>query len=870
MSDRQDLEAQLRANLDRAGLTATEIRVLRDDYSGWRIAVVSPDFDGMSNEERRQTALAGLEHVKIQWLDLLTPEELQWAGSLPAEIEPEQLPLWPESLARAGRETGEALFPSSLEEDLDLPIVATFYSLRGGVGRSTALAYTAWVLADHGKKVVCADLDLEAPGLAALFDKESEIGEDQGIVDLLISIDQGNEPDVSKHLIRVSEKHELYCLPAGIPDADYARKLSFIDPEAWYREERNPLRELLELIGKKLPFKPDVVLLDSRTGITRLSGPLLFDLADLAFIVFFPHPQTRKGTEGLVRALLASRTRRSTPERPLAPEPRFVVSPIPAPRVLDVGLKYRRRAEEWIASWLDDSNHSDRHKFAISEIMHLIPYQEELAVSDRIFAERERWLVYAPLAEWIERFLPTAAEKQAPPIVSDRKNAILRELDFSTGTAEHQEDLLDTFVETAVISRALQTDVPLVIGRKGTGKTAIFRFLMESSNAMSCVILAPTKLRDSKSWQIGPSGFKEVDAFLTRNKIGWREFWTAYTCLACHVQLPEDDIFVPDALSEALQTLPRNEMEVIEVLERLLCMRKGPLLLDAWLQQIDDVAKNAWLLLFDGLDSGFGSSPDDRDRRTRAVAGLLSLVVDRGDALKQLRFKIMLREDIWRQLRFENKSHLYGRSVTLNWDAQSDYLTVVLRQALRSPSFRALLDPSDADRVTGKTARDAEAVYRAWNVLAGERMKGENTAYTANWVWKRLGDANGDHSPRILLQMFASATEQERREHEHTPYDRSILRPRVLRNSLATVSEHAISALLDEEFAELKPLCERLAELGRTPVHAQDLADLVNEVALAREVGLLAVHEGTASDPILYRVPDIYRLGLGMTRMGQP
>jgi cellulose biosynthesis protein BcsQ len=868
MNGSHDIKAQIHGNLDRAGITATEIRVLPDAYSGWRIAVVSPDFDGISNEERRQATLAGLEHVKIQWLDLLTPEELEWAGSLPAEIEPEQLPLWPESLARAGRETGEAVFPSSLEEDLELPIVATFYSLRGGVGRSTALAYAAWVLADHGKKVVCVDLDLEAPGLAALFDKESEIGEDQGIVDLLISIDQGNEPDVSDHLIRVSEKHELYCLPAGIPDADYARKLSFIDPEAWYREERNPLRELLELIGKKLPFKPDVVLLDSRTGITRLSGPLLFDLADLAFIVFFPHPQARKGTEGLVRALLASRTRRSTPERPLAPEPRFVVSPIPSPGLPKIVEHYQHRAVEWIAGWLSPPDLPRTRDWNESEITHFIPYQEELATSDEISTDRERWRVYEPLARWIERFLPTAAEEQMQPVVADRKSKVLEELEFPTGTAEHQAHLRDTFVETNIMTRALQPNVPLVIGRKGTGKTAVFRFLMESGENNAFVILAPTTLRGAMSWQLSPAGFKEAEKMFGAQGASWRELWTAYTCLACHLQWTDGRQVVPEPLRAALTPPPQSELEAIAVLERLLGTPKSSILLRQWLQHLDMAATETTLLLFDGLDSGFGSSHAERERRTDAVSGLLSMVVDVGETLKRLQFKILLRRDIWKRLRFDNKSHFFGRSVELAWDSKPDYLTVVLRQALRAQSFRELVGADDVRQLEGQTARDDDAVHRVWNRLVGERMKGGRATYTSNWVWSRLGDANGDHSPRTLLQMFASATARERAEHKRAPYERSVLRPRTLMDSLDEVSRQAVDALL-EEYSELVPLRAQLENLGKTPVHARDLDGLAEEVALAREVGLLSVYEGNESDPIRYRVPDLYRLGLGMTRYGQ-
>src|SRR5215475_1516326 len=43
--------------------------------------------------------------------------------------------------------------------------VVTFYSYKGGTGRTMALANVAWILAANGKKVLVVDWDLEAPGL---------------------------------------------------------------------------------------------------------------------------------------------------------------------------------------------------------------------------------------------------------------------------------------------------------------------------------------------------------------------------------------------------------------------------------------------------------------------------------------------------------------------------------------------------------------------------------------------------------------------------------------------------------------------------------------------------------------------------------
>jgi hypothetical protein len=121
-------------------------------------------------------------------------------------------------------------------------------------------------------------------------------------------------------------------------------------------------------------------------------------------------------------------------------------------------------------------------------------------------------------------------------------------------------------------------------------------------------------------------------------------------------------------------------------------------------------------------------------------------------------------------------------------------------------------------------------------------MKGGKTAFTRNWVWNRLADANGDHSPRYLIQLLHQVTEWERTENKRSPYDRSIIRPRGFIAVLPDVSEQALGALRDEEFQELTPLMVKLSEVGRTPLVIDDLAAVDKDlIELAREVGLLGV-----------------------------
>lgn len=868
-----ELRSRIRKALGPAAQNS-EIRVQKQASGDFRVAVVSEEFGNRSFRERRK--LVDLQDHPFDLLDLLTPEERQWAGRLPEDEEQVKRPFWSDALEAP--EAEEIVFPSDLDEDLDPPIVATFYSLRGGVGRSSALAYTGMILAQRGHRVVCVDMDLEAPGLAALFGHEDKVETNIGTVPLLVALEQGEKPDFSKHLLRVSDDHDLYCIPAGHPDAHYARQLNLIDPNQWYREERNPLRALIEGLQEKLPFRPDILLLDSRTGITPLSGPLLFDLADLAMVVFFPHPQAKAGTGALVRALLAARSRRppiGDDGKFLTPEPRFIVSPIPAVRVAEVDRRYRTRALDWIQEWLApaERHRSEETVLIPSEITQFIPYRETLAASDRVQADQREHEDYQPIADWIEGLLPTEQEEVVEATAfEDRKPSILEEIRFPTGTAEQQEDFLDTFVETEVVRQALRPDTPLVLGRKGTGKTAIFRRLMEGSETRGVVVTAPAALRGHQAWKVTKEGYQQLE----RVSQDWSRIWRALICLSTYAAWSRGaPPAPPSGLSLDLNPENRSELNLVETSQGIFGHEHGGLLLSEWMERLDQAAPAQTLLLFDGLDTGFGTTPEDRQRRQKSLEGLFSLFTEVGEGMKNLRFKVMLREDIWRQLRFDNKSHLHGRSARLHWSNQIDFLRVALRQALRSREFRSYLQKELSGGRSlvkeGVSMWSEKEVLQVWTVLVGERMKGGKTAFTRNWVWNRLADGNGDHSPRYLLQLFHSATRWERDEHRRNPYGRSVIRPRSLIEVLPDVSEAAVSAVRDEEFQELEPLLSELEKIGQTPLEAKRLQGerLESLVDLALEVGLLEIYEGTEEQVVRYRVPELYRHGLKLSRKGQ-
>ena len=201
----------------------------------------------------------------------------------------EFLPPWPEALAHGQAEQIVLHLPSQTFTSLPSPVVATFHSLRGGVGRSTTLAHVARVLAGQELTVLCIDMDLEAPRLASIFAVEDQVIDGKGVVPPLLQTEiAGAVPDIAEHVLRVTDDTALYLLPTGLPNANYARQLALLDPAEWYREEINPLRLLIDSL-QDLPDPPHVVLIDSCTGISPLAAPLLFDVADINIVAFYPH-----------------------------------------------------------------------------------------------------------------------------------------------------------------------------------------------------------------------------------------------------------------------------------------------------------------------------------------------------------------------------------------------------------------------------------------------------------------------------------------------------------------------------------------------------------------------------------------------------
>jgi MinD-like ATPase involved in chromosome partitioning or flagellar assembly len=177
-----------------------------------------------------------------------------------------------------------------------------FFGLKGGVGRSTALAILAHDLARSGKRVLLIDFDLESPGLSGLLLPPERLT-DFGIVDWFIEDAVGQGERVLERMISVSPLSEhtqgeiRVAAAMGMGEKFYLAKLSrvYADVPKQGHVERFSQRAGRLVTAIETQEKPDVILIDSRAGLHDLAAVSIVSLSTIALLFAVDSAQTWQG-----------------------------------------------------------------------------------------------------------------------------------------------------------------------------------------------------------------------------------------------------------------------------------------------------------------------------------------------------------------------------------------------------------------------------------------------------------------------------------------------------------------------------------------------------------------------------------------------
>lgn len=202
------------------------------------------------------------------------------------------------------------------ENPTNTPIVV-FASLKGGVGRSTALAVAATHYARQGLNVLAVDLDLEAPGIGSIL-----LSEDErplfGSIDYFVETKFGMPAaGLAAAIIGSSElasgRGILSVVPAvGKISKRYPQNVlaklarAYLDLVEGSEEKSftDQVRGMLEMLARASKY--DLILVDVRAGLHESTAASILGLGALVLLFGVDTPQTFEGYRYLLAGLKGS------------------------------------------------------------------------------------------------------------------------------------------------------------------------------------------------------------------------------------------------------------------------------------------------------------------------------------------------------------------------------------------------------------------------------------------------------------------------------------------------------------------------------------------------------------------------------------
>lgn len=207
----------------------------------------------------------------------------------------------------------------------------TFYSYKGGVGRTLLLANMANRLADIGKRVCVMDFDLEAPSSMSKFGYSNPFQKQTtGLVDYIYDFQESGKlcEKIESTTLYTNNSNPFTLIKAGDQFSDtYWEKVMKLNWQKMFYEPKSQGIEFLlyfkDLIQKQL--NPDFLLIDTRTGITEIASITISLYADDVVLLTGNNSDSINGTNRIINSI----TKQKHKEDKLLPELFYILSRIP-------------------------------------------------------------------------------------------------------------------------------------------------------------------------------------------------------------------------------------------------------------------------------------------------------------------------------------------------------------------------------------------------------------------------------------------------------------------------------------------------------------------------------------------------------------
>jgi hypothetical protein len=483
---------------------------------------------------------------------------------------------------------------------------------------------------------------------------------------------------------------------------------------------------------------------------------------------------------------------------------------------------------------------------------------------------------------------------------------LLQKLDIGNSVAEFDRALERYFVETALFRDFVADRYDIVSGDKGTGKTAIFRFVTEHRRDYE-------GLRDIELLPafniVGQPVFFELTRSAVLTEGEYNSLWKAYILSVSGNYLVEmlgpegglrevDEIldlsglkvgdYRPETIFQRLKTTfkaflkPKAVEGSVSVLETGLPVVTGKVVpdygeeveggviipYDYALSRLQDALGELGLtvwVVFDRLDEAFQGAPD---HEVPALRALLRVYLDLNN-LERVRMKLFIRNDLFSRITtggFVNLTHVNARRLHLSWSPE-DLLELLTRRVLDNPTVLEAVGVDDPSSIDNYEARLKLLEDR---IFPNQVDPGLRKPTTWNWILSRIRDGQDIRPPRNLIDLVDFAREAQLREDEREKaewLDPPLIDRDAIKRGLSRLSAARLEDTLMAEYPHLQVYFEQFR--GAKAEH--------NGESLAEQLALLAPNLDEAIDGLTtcgflertgttWKVPMLYRDGLAITQ----
>ena len=476
-----------------------------------------------------------------------------------------------------------------------------------------------------------------------------------------------------------------------------------------------------------------------------------------------------------------------------------------------------------------------------------------------------------------------------------KNSEILAGLDLGSSVAENDQNLKSYFVPTLALSDFLKDRYDLILGGKGSGKSALLRVVASAQGNYKELQGAYLHVATEHT---GEPSFKRAFETLKKGIYSEKELVNAWKTYLLNLALDalENTPDTPERraaidFSEKIGIRYRTESaykKVLWSLLRILHIKSFTLGTDSVQAEFPDAPPEIWTkkdeifdfpealrlcvkafdvlgsrcwILVDRLDAAF---QDDQELEQAALKGLLTAYKDFMGHVS-LRFKLFFRTDLFDQVTsgtgFRELTHVMDRtSPPITWDSDKLLVMILERFLFNEPV-------QDKYGMTKNDLRDEELRQALFFSIFPQQIDvGLKKPDSWNWILNRIRDGNNIRTPRDLhsLVLNAAKKQQEMLNIGGDDYSSELISSPAVKAGLTVMSKDKVRTTLIAEHPKLEHAIRAFTkgkaehnEESLTALLGENWAKVINDL---ERIGLVEkVGEG-------WKIPLLYRDGLDITQ----